>query len=145
MQAELDKIGAELGSLTLARQDPSAINAQLASRVGSIEKRMSTQLGDLSNRMSSIQASMESTLVASEKKVKNLDDLRREANAENELLYERFNGELGKVLRSVKGGGGVEEMRNRMKEAQEEAAKLRKDNQRLRRENVGLKSQLSGS
>ena len=145
LQAELDKIGAELGSLKLAQQDPNPIHTQLASRVSSMEKRMSTLLGELSIRTASIRSDLESTLASSEKKVKNLDDLRREANAENELLYERFNGELGKVLRSVKGGEGVEEMKSRMKEAQDEATKLRKENQKLRRENVGLKSQLSGT
>ena len=80
-----------------------------------------------------------------EKKARSLDELYREANAENELLYERFNGELEKVLRSVKGGVAADEMRERLRESEEGAARLRRENQRLKRENLGLRSQLKGA
>ena len=68
----------------------------------------------------------------------------REANAENEMLYERFNTELGRVLKSVKDVGGAQELKVKLKESQDEAARLRKENQRLKRENLGLRSQLKG-
>ena len=103
---------------------------------------MSHALGGLAKQNRSIQTDLESTLIVSEKKIRSLDELYREANAENELLYERFNTELLKVLKSVKSGEGVEEMRSRLKESQNDAARLRKENQRLKRENLGLKSQL---
>ena len=80
--------------------------------------------------------------MVSEKKAKGLDDVYREANAENELMYEKFNSELMRVLDAVKLGAGLQEMRNKLREAQDEASRLRKENQRLKRENLGLKSQL---
>jgi len=51
---------------------------------------------------------------------------------------------LGKVLKGVKGGTGVEEMRKKMGEAVEEGARLKKENVRLKRENLGLRAQLRG-
>ena len=80
----------------------------------------------------------------SEKKAKKLDELYREANAENEALYERFNEELGKILQGVKGGQVVEELKNKLKEAQEEIGGLKRENWRLKRENIGLRSQIRG-
>ena len=105
---------------------------------------MTTLVSELSKRMASLQADIDSSLIVSEKKAKSLDELYREANAENELLYEKFNTELGKVLKSVKEGAGMKEMTAKLKEAQEEASRLRKENQRLKRENLGLRSQLKG-
>ena len=110
--------------------------------MAALENKVSRALNDLAKQNKSIQADLESSLVVSEKKARSLDELYREANAENELLYERFNTELVKVLKSVKGGEGVEEMRSKLKESQSDAARLRKENQRLKRENVGLRSQL---
>lgn len=66
----------------------------------------------------------------------------REATAENEALYGRFNDELARILRGVKGGDGVEEMRRKLRESQEETERLRKENWRLKRENLGLRAQL---
>lgn len=91
-----------------------------------------------------IRADLDSSLLVTERKAKSLDELYREANAENEALYERFNEELGKVLKGVKGDTGVEEMRKKMSEAVEEAARLKRENVRLRRENLGLRAQLRG-
>ena len=116
----------------------------LASRITALESRTTALLTDLTTRTTSIQKDLESSLLVSERKAKSLDQLYREANAENEALYERFNEELGKVLKGVKGGQGVEEMRVKMKEAQMEAARLKKENQRLKRENLGLRCQLKG-
>lgn len=109
-----------------------------------LETRSATVLGDLAKHASSIQADLESSLVVSERKCKSLDELYREANAENEALYERFNEELGKILKVVKDGQGLNEMREKLKEAQDDVARLKRENQRLRRENLGLKSQLKG-
>lgn len=80
--------------------------------------------------------------MVSEKKTRKLDELYREANAENEALYERFNDELGKILGRVRKGEGVEETRSKLRDAQEEVAKLKKENGRLKREVVGLRSLL---
>lgn len=82
---------------------------------------------------------MESSLLVADKKAKKLDELYREANAENEALYERFNDELGKMLKGVKAGRGEEMAKAKMKEYQDEIGKLKKENVRLKRELFGLK------
>ncbi|KAI7370391.1 hypothetical protein KC336_g20896, partial [Hortaea werneckii] len=82
------------------------------------------------------------SLTVSENKCRKLDELYREANGENEALYARFNDELGRILKAVRGGDGVEELKKKLKESQEDAAKLKKENSRLKRENVGLRAQL---
>lgn len=71
-----------------------------------------------------------------------MDQLYRDMNAENEALYARFNEELEKVERSVRKGKGMETVDQRMKAAEEEAARLRKENARLKREVAGLKAQI---
>ena len=144
LHAELSKIGEELAQLNLNRSN-SVAKTGLATRINDLERKITTTLEELLNRTTSIHADVESSLAVSEKKAKSLDELYREANTENELLYERFNSELEKVLKAVKGGLAADELRAQMKESQEEAAKLRKENQRLKRENLGLRSQLKGA
>lgn len=80
-------------------------------------------------------------MVVSERRVKKLDELYREASAENEALYERFNVELGKVVKDVKLGNGEEALKAQFREALGELARMRKENMRLRREVGGLRSQ----
>ena len=143
LQAELSKIGEELSALKLQRPGSNIYGTDLATRVSATEKKVGVVLEDLKSRTAAIQSDLESSIVVNEKKSKNLDKLYREANVENDLLYERFNGELEKILKRVN-GTGVEEMKVQLKEAQDEAARLRKDNQRLKREVVGLRSQLKG-
>ena len=123
----------------------SRVNTELrhlSTRLTALEARIPTAVADHSSRIASIEKDLESSLLVSEKKVKELDELYRQANAENEALYERFNGELGKVLKGLKGGQGIEEMRTKLKKAQDEAAALRRENARLKRERISLKSQL---
>ncbi|EOD51267.1 rho guanyl nucleotide exchange factor [Neofusicoccum parvum] len=99
-------------------------------------------LSSLQDRTAAIATDVTSSLQVSEARAKKLDELFREATAENEALYERFNGELGRVLRSVKAGEGVDEMRRKLREQHEECERLRKENWRLKRENLGLRAQL---
>ena len=142
LQADLAKIGAELSALNLSHQASQPSSDTLSAKLEALERRVSQFMTDSSEQLSSIKADVESSIVVIEKKAKGLDELYREANAENELLYERFNTELSKVLKAVKGGQGVEELRTKLKEAQDDAQRLRNENQRLKRENVGLRSQL---
>jgi Skp family chaperone for outer membrane proteins len=114
----------------------------LANRIGALEAKIAALSAEMERRTTSAEKDVESSLTVSEKKCKSLDELYREANAENEALYERFNEELGRVLRSVKAGHGGEEMKAKMQAAQDEAVRLRRENQRLKRENAGLRSQL---
>ncbi|SMQ53996.1 unnamed protein product [Zymoseptoria tritici ST99CH_3D1] len=114
----------------------------LAQRVLKMEALLPTQIDEANQRISAIQTDLQSSLSVSENKCKKLDELYREANGENEALYSRFNEELGRVLKVVRGGDGVEELKKQLKEAQEEAGMLKRETMRLKRENVGLRAQL---
>lgn len=161
-QAEMNKIGEELATYKLHRSPTkprSTIPAtqstyrsppltptldSLSSQLNTLTKKLSDFTGSQSASLSSLSADVESSLLVSERKLRKLDELYREANAENEALYERFNDELGKILGKVRKGEGVEEMRSKMKEAQDEAVRLKKENARLKREAVGLRSLMKG-
>ncbi|KAL9098746.1 MAG: hypothetical protein Q9187_009606, partial [Circinaria calcarea] len=108
LQAELTKISEEISALNLHRGSKlgSPDLNRLTARMATLETRLTTTFTNLSNRTTSIRSDIDSSLTVSEKKAKSLDQLYREANAENEALYERFNDELEKVLKAVRGGQG---------------------------------------
>lgn len=154
LQAELSAIGKELASAspirpprltTTTSAPPVASNTKgLETRVSAMESTLRTTLEGLNLRTESISKDLASSLQVSESRVKQLDELYREANAENEALYARFNDELAKVMKGVKKGQGEEEVQRRLREQQEEVARLRKENNRLKREALGLRAQLRG-
>ena len=150
LEAELAKIGEEMaiyklprsptkpGSTTTnATSQPTleSLSSQLSTLATTLQSFTATQIASLA----SLSSDLETSLLVSDRKARKLDELYREANAENEALYERFNDELGKVLGRVRKGEGVEEMRGRLGEAQNEVARLRKENARLKREVGGLR------
>lgn len=156
LQAEIAKIGEEMSVFKLSRPDtkkarpsPDPLSttdvstASLESRLASLSMSLSELASDLRSRHSGLSKDIESSLLVSERKLRKLDDLYKEANAENEALYDRFNDELGKILSRVKGGEGTEELKRKVKEGEQEQQRLRKENARLKREVVGLRSQLS--
>ncbi|KAL8854406.1 MAG: hypothetical protein Q9221_000893 [Calogaya cf. arnoldii] len=156
LQAEIAKVGEEMSVFRLSRPDtkkarPSpdpfstsdASTVSLESRLASLSTSLSELTSDLRSRHSGLAKDIESSLLVNERKSRKLDDLYKEANAENEALYDRFNDELGKILGRVKGGDGAEELKRKVKEAEQEQQRLRKENARLKREVVGLRSQLS--
>ena len=152
LQAEIAKIGEEISSVYKTQRSPTKAKPHPQPPLAPPSlATLSTQLSDLSTRLStfttthttsltSLSSDVESSLQVSDKKARKLDELYREANAENEALYERFNDELGKILGRVKKGEGVEETRSKLKEAQDEVARLKKENGRLKREVVSLRS-----
>lgn len=146
LQDELSKIGDELAATPSragsVRASQPRRTMDLAQRVLKVEAQLPAQIDELNARVREIQSDMATSLVVSETKCRKLDELYREANGENEALYARFNDELGRILKSVKGGEGVEECKRLLRESQEEAAGLRREAGRLRREVVGLRSQL---
>ncbi|KAK3071596.1 hypothetical protein LTR53_008333 [Teratosphaeriaceae sp. CCFEE 6253] len=158
LQDELSKIGDELtatpsriGSVRTPRTGGSQIRGlsgsqpgmmDLAQRVLKMEGQLVKQVDEMKARLDVVQAELSSSLTVSENKCRKLDELYREANGENEALYTRFNDELGRILKAVKGGEGVEELRRKLRESQDEAAMLKRDSSRLKRENVGLRAQL---
>ena len=123
LQDELSKIGEELTSTPSyagsgamrSRGNPSQpSNVDLAQRVLKMESQLPSQFEDLNARVNNIKSDLSTSLTVSETKCKKLDELYREANGENEALYARFNDELGRILKSVRGGEGVEELKARL-------------------------------
>lgn len=147
LQDELSKISEEMSKSTVpGRMGSVRLNAQtslaLAKKVEDLSALVSTTLSGLTERNTSLADDTLHALAQSELRTKKLDELYREANAENEALYKRFNDELGKVMRHVKAGDGVEELKRRLKEGEEEMEGLRRERARLKREVVGLRGRL---
>lgn len=117
-------------------------NIDLAQRVIKLEALLPTQIESAGARISAIHADLASSLAVSETKARKLDELYRESNSENEALYARFNDELGRILKAVRGGDGVGELKRQVKEGQDEVARLKRENGRLKRENAGLRAQI---
>lgn len=117
------------------------MSASLVSRVKSLESRFSDLCNDVGSRTAALENDLEMSLVVSEKRAKKLDELYREASAENEALYERFNTELGKVVKEIRLGNGEEALKSQLRGALEEIGRVKKENLRLKREVGGLKAQ----
>lgn len=149
LRSELSKIGEEMAKVNSASLSSSqnVDLRRLAASVKSLEDRIPSLMRDIEAKQTSIQRDMETTLKASEAKVKSIDQLYKEAVAENELLYERFNGELGKIVKALKGKGkeDKEELMTKLKEQGDEAARMKKDNARLKREMASLKAALKAT
>lgn len=146
LQDELGRIGEEIllerhGSV-LRDASPSEPSHDIRTRLSALESSVPASVDAVAARVAKIHADALSSLAVSEAKAKKLDELYREANAENEALYARFNDELARVLKAVKSGQGVEELRNKVRESQDESGRLRRENARLKREVLGLRSQL---
>jgi hypothetical protein len=120
---------------------------KLSLAMTALEFRIPEIIKDLTARNDAVKFDLEKSLQASEFKVKGLDQLYKESSAENELLYEKFNGELGKIVRALKGKGkeDKEELVSKIKEGSEETAKVKKENARLRRELLTLRTLLKGN
>ena len=158
-QAEMTKISDELATYKFHRppskprstaptsrstQPPPTTLDSLSTRLTTLSTNLSHFTESQKTTLSSLSSDLTSSLLVSEKKARKLDELYREANAENEALYERFNDELGKILGKVKKGEGVMELRRGLKEAQNEVVRLKRENAKLKREAVGLRCLMKG-
>ncbi|KAB8298275.1 hypothetical protein EYC80_002006 [Monilinia laxa] len=161
LQNELSKIGEEMAKLNAVSAIPRTSDiARLSEAVLLLETKIPTIVKDLNERNDAVKKELETSLQASEFKVKGLDQLYKESSAENELLYEKFNAELGKIVKALRAskkgavgedGNGVngamsakEELVTRMRESSEETARVKKENARLRREVLTLRTLLKG-
>lgn len=154
LQSELSSIGQEMGAQRTPRlvppgpKTPSPTSNSTASakalelRMSAFEKQLKATLETLQERTAAIGKDVESSLQVSEARAKQLDKLYRDTNAENEILYQRFNEELDKIQRSVRQGKGMEEVDKRMREMEQQNVVLRKENARLKREVAGLRAQI---
>ncbi|KAI2619059.1 hypothetical protein GGS26DRAFT_573263 [Hypomontagnella submonticulosa] len=148
LQSELSKITADMARVNSSLPRSTTVDIRkLSSSVKALEDRVPTLISQLTDRHEQLQREMDSTVKASEVKVKAIDQLYKETMAENELLYEKFNSELGKIVKALKGKGrdDKEELMSRMKESSEEAARVKKENARLRREMASLRALLKGN
>lgn len=107
-----------------------------------MQERFPQMLGDFAGRQNQLQKDMDILLKASDFKVKEIDQLFKESMAENELLYEKLNSELGKIARALKSKQRDEqaELIKSMKESGEETSRVKKENARLRREIASLRA-----
>lgn len=155
LQSELSKIGSEMAALcssspthtTSTCISSAADFAAVSKHLAALESRIPVLIKDLTVKNDKVKGDLEKSLVASETKVRGLDQLYKEASAENELLYEKFNGELGKIVKAIKGKGveGKEELLGRVRDGSEEVARVKKENARLKREVVTLRALLKGN
>ncbi|KAM0324938.1 hypothetical protein ACHAQA_007905 [Verticillium albo-atrum] len=148
LKSELSKIAEEMSRVNngLGDRTGTVDLRRLTQSVTALEERVPTMMSELNERHAAIQHDMDTTLKASEAKVKAIDQLYKEATAENELLYEKFNTELGKIVKALRGKGreDKEELVTKMREQSEEAAKTKRENARLRREVISLRTALKG-
>lgn len=147
LQNELSKIGEEMARVNAGSSIRPQDLEKLSSTVQKMEAKIPELVKDFTARNESIKADMEKSLQASEYKVKAIDQLYKESSAENELLYEKFNGELGKIVKALKGKGKEDKefLVAKAKEQGEEAAKIKKENAKLKREILTLRALLKGN
>ncbi|PMB66963.1 Rho guanine nucleotide exchange factor gef2 [Beauveria bassiana] len=141
LQAEMQKAmdhATHHGDASASKKPSDALALQVLS------DKLSKTIQDLQDKYASLQEETETTLKATESKMRSIDQLHKEVSAENELIYEKFNDELGKIVRALrsKGKEDKEELLTKLKEHSEEAAKLRRENGRLKRENISLRASL---
>ncbi|EAQ87545.1 hypothetical protein CHGG_04164 [Chaetomium globosum CBS 148.51] len=148
LRSELSRISEDMARVNSALpRSATADLRKLSTAVKALEDHVPQVLQELEDRHALMQRDFEATLRSSEAKVKAIDQLYKEATAENELLYEKFNSELGKIVKALKGKGreDKEELVARLKESSDEAARAKKENARLRREMVSLRMLLKGA
>lgn len=153
LQTELDKIGVELTALGPIRQPSNASPTgspqrhqstmlNLSTRLRALETKVSHLTTNLAQHTVSLEKDYGAALQASERKGKQLELQLRKSDDDNEALCRRSNEELERVFALVKGPQGVDELRRKLLESQEEALKYKRECMRLRRENAVLQSQL---
>ncbi|KAJ0118113.1 hypothetical protein J7T55_014566 [Diaporthe amygdali] len=147
LKTELSRISADMARVnnTMPRSATNDLR-KLSASMKALDDRIPQVLQELDERQRAIKEDLEASLKASEAKVKAIDQLYKEATAENELLYEKFHSELGKIVKAIKGKGREdrEELVGKLKDSSEETAYVKKENARLRREIVSLRSLLKG-
>ncbi len=148
LQSELSKIAADMAKVNAALpRSPTADIRKLSLSVAALEERVPALVAQLADRQDQLRRDMEGALRTSEAKVRAVDQLYKESTAENELLYERFNGELAKIVKAIKGKGreDKEDLMVRMRDASEETARVKKENARLKREMASLRAMLKAA
>ncbi|KAI8962315.1 hypothetical protein F5Y11DRAFT_323118 [Daldinia sp. FL1419] len=148
LQLELSKIAADMAKVNSSLpRSPTIDIKKLSASVRTLEDRVAMLVDQLADRQDQLQYDMDNTVRAAEGKVRAIDQLYKEAMAENEILYEKFNSELGKIVKALKGKGrdDKEELMMRLRDYSEETARTKRDNARLRREMASLRALIKAS
>lgn len=135
-QSSLEPAMSVTGAHTSSTSDTS-----LEARMRRLEERFEQLHEDYQGRTSTLERDLESSFIVSERRAKKLDELYREASAENEALYDRFNSELSKFAQDARTGNAEDALRSQLTNALEEIGRLKKENFRLKREVGGLRAQ----
>lgn len=148
LQSELSKIGSDMAQLSDRNMSNSQSSdlKQLTAAVKALEEKIPSMTQEMQDKQAALQKEMDTTVRAAEAKLRAIDQLHKEVTAENELLYEKFNDELGRIVKALRGKGKDEKelLMTKLKDQSEETAKLTKENARLKREIVSLKTALKG-
>ncbi|OAA48427.1 Rho guanyl nucleotide exchange factor [Metarhizium rileyi] len=148
LKDELSNIADEMARVTTVRSPTSQADMSgLTASLKELEDRVGFIMEELHEQQATTQKELDSTMKNTEAKVRAIDQLHKEVVAENELLYERFNGELGRIIKAVRGKGreDKEELVVKLKEQGEETARIKKENIRLKKELISLKAMLRGA
>ncbi|KAG6210846.1 hypothetical protein E4U35_004302 [Claviceps purpurea] len=150
LKTELFNIGEEVERAQQARApsvQATETSSSVAASLKELERKIQLMMQDLRRQQASTQCELDTTLKNMDTKVRAIDQLHREVVAENELLYEKYNGELGRIVRAVKGKtrDDKDELVEKLKEQTEETARMKKENARLKREVVSLRAMLRGA
>ncbi|KAI1468843.1 uncharacterized protein F4812DRAFT_348561 [Daldinia caldariorum] len=148
LQLELSKIAADMAKVNSSLTRTQTVDIRkLSASVRALEDRIPMIVAQLIDRQDQLQYDMDNTVKAAEGKVRAIDQLYKEAMAENEILYEKFNSELSKIVKAIKGKGrdDKEEMVTRMRDYSEETARVKRENARLRREMASLRALMKAS
>ncbi|KAI1394005.1 uncharacterized protein F4822DRAFT_33422 [Hypoxylon trugodes] len=148
LKSELSKITADMARVNSSLPRSTSVDMRkLASGLKALEERLPMLISQASERQEQLQRDFDNSVKASEAKVKAIDQLYKETQAENEILYEKFNSELGKIVKALKGKGrdDKEELMTRMRDCSEETARVKRENARLRREMVSLRALVKGN
>lgn len=148
LQSELTKISADMAKVNASASTGSSVDLRkLNASVQSVQDKFPQMLSEATTRHSQLQLDMDLLLKISDQKVKEIDQLFKEATAENELMYEKLGNELGKIMRLLKSKQREDqaELIKCMKDSSEETSRVKKENARLRREIASLRAAAKAS
>lgn len=154
LQTEIERIGEELSALEPNRQPSNASPAgtpqrhqstmlNLSTRLRALETKVTHLTTNLAQNNVSIEKEYGFALQASESTAKQLEMLLHKAADEYEALCMRSNEELEKIFAMIGSPQGIDELRKKLVDSQEEASRYRREYTRLKCDNAILKSQLS--
>jgi len=144
LQSDIDIFHSKLSELEptasgpdLLADDRTMLLANLGTRLRALDNKTTHLITNLQSQTTTLGVDLSRSVEASQRKARDLDKRLKLANEENGALYDRNNEELMRVFNQVKRGQGIEELRTKLKESLDEAAKWRKECARLRSESAG--------